>query len=168
MMFFNQMNVNYIMEDEKFMDHVFYSCPLQVPNWKYYTFPSTFMGSQGLYDVYKYLYQNSERHKGLVSGNKIYLNEENNQLLMEELIFQERTKFRKANGIDESTTVFFISPGNEESEIKACLSKAAKAIELFITQYTKDNKMASDNFAVVVSLPEGILSEILKEKRSKE
>ena len=76
---------------------------------------------------------------------------------MEELIFQERTKWRKANNIDETTTLIFVSPGSTEAEAKSCLPTIAKAVDLFIAEYTKDNTVTKENFAVVVSVPESNL-----------
>ena len=152
--FFNNLNINYVINDEAFMDHVFYRVPKKNVNWEYYNFPGTFTGSQGLWNVYKFLYERSPTHKGLISNNKIYQSRGFNQLLTEELIFQERKKFREANNIDVSTTLFFVSPGNEEKEVSFCLPKVEKAVDLFIQEYTKDQTVTRDNFMVVVSVPE--------------
>ena len=151
------MNVQFDINDSKWMDHIYYTCPKEQINWQYWKFPATFRGSQGLYEAYRYLYKTSQRHQGLISDDKIYLSQEHNQLLMEELIFQERTKWRKANNIDETTTLIFVSPGSTEAEAKSCLPTIAKAVDLFIAEYTKDNTVTKENFAVVVSVPESNL-----------
>lgn len=142
------------------MDHVVYNCPLKSMNWQYYHFPSTFRGSQGLFNAYKYLYSTSESHRLLANDNKIYLSEKHNQLLMEDLISQERSKFRQKHGLDESTTVFFLSPGSNEAEVKFSTPMCYKGIDLFIDQFSKAQGLTSDNFAVVVSIPQNSTGEL--------
>jgi len=152
--FFNNLNVQYPIEDEHFMDHCVHTSPYNPGNWQYYQFPSIYRGQQGLFNAYKYLYGTSENHRGLVNNNRIYLFEENPQAEIEELVFQERINWRKNNGVEDSTSVFFVSPGSEESEMKVAIPMAYKAVNQFIESFGKEVGATADNFTVVVSLPE--------------
>jgi hypothetical protein len=153
--YFNNLNVTSRIEDEHFMDHCVHTCPYNPTNWNYYQFPSIFRGEQGLFNAYKYLYVTSENHRGLVNNNRIYLFEKDAQSEIEELVFSERMNWRKNNAVEDSTTVFFVSPGSEDSEMKVAIPLAFTAVNQFIESFGKEGGLTSDNFTVVVSLPEG-------------
>ena len=87
--------------------------------------------------------------------NRIYLFEKDNQAEIEELVFSERMKWRKNNQVEDSTTVFFVSPGSEDAEMKVAIPLAFTAVNQFIESFGKEGGLTSDNFTVVVSLPEG-------------
>jgi len=155
--FFNNLNVSWVIEDEAWMDHCVHTNPMQNVNFPmnfgYYHFPGVFRGDQGLFNAYKYLYSTSPNHKNLAANNKIYLSEKHNSLLMEELIHAERERFRTQYQIDQTTTLFFVSPGSQEAEVKKALPVATKGIDLFIESFGKEQGLNSDNFAVVISAP---------------
>jgi lipid A disaccharide synthetase len=153
MIHFDKLIINQHIEHEGYLDHFFYSIPLEPINWTGYKFPSTFVGSQGLFDVYSHLYQGSSKHKNLVDKNGIYINEEYSPILFEELILQRRSEFRTANDIPETNTVIFASPGSDQVEINWAVPKIAEGVNILLKRFSK---VASDNFTVVISLPEGI------------
>jgi len=74
---------------------------------------------------------------------------------MEELVFAERNNFRTKNNIDQTTTLFFVSPGSNEAEAKKSVPICYKALDQFIDSFGKEQGLTADNFAVVVSVPAG-------------
>lgn len=72
---------------------------------------------------------------------------------MEELIVAERERFRTEHNIGETTTLFFVSPGSQEAEVKHALPTAAKGINHFINTVGKDQGLSADSFAVVITAP---------------
>ena len=137
----------------KYLDHFFYSVPVPIVNWQYYTFPSTFFGSQGLFDAYEYLYKRSKSHSQLVNKKSIWVNEEYNNVIMEELIQDSRTAWRHKHSVPETNTLIFVSPGSDRQEIKWSGALVSKAVDQFINKFSK---VAADNFTVVISLPKDL------------
>ena len=104
--------------DRELFDHAIYTVPVPVNHWSYSEFPNTYMGSEGVYNAWKFLYNSSERHSKLVEKNGIWINPEFNTLLMENLILDNRRNFRKANEIGETVTVMFAHPGDTLKQAK--------------------------------------------------
>jgi hypothetical protein len=74
---------------------------------------------------------------------------------MENLIADQRSLFRKANGIGETQTVMFASPGSDIGEVNKFINTISKGASLFVNKYITGEKMSSENFAIVVSIPSG-------------
>lgn len=94
-----------------YQDHILYTLPREPVNYCYFKFPSTYIGVEGVGRAYKFLYETSEKYKGFVKENSILISHRNHREIMEELIINERSRFRKKHGIDDSATVFFLGPG---------------------------------------------------------
>lgn len=141
-------------QHELYLDHVLYTIPKEPVNWQYYKFPSTFVGSQGIYDAYKFLYQSSPRHANLADENGIWVNLEFNNLLMENLITENRSNFRKVHNIGETVTLMFASPGSDLGEVEKFIKTISGGAKMFVEKYINTQRMSSDNFAIVVSIPD--------------
>lgn len=152
-------------EHKKYLDHILYTIPKEPVNWQYFKFPSTYVGSQGVYDAYSWLYRTSSKHTGLVDDNGIWLNLEFNSLLMENLIAEQRTIFRKAHNIGETQTVMFASPGSDAGEVGKFIKTISKGAALFVNKYIKNEKMTQENFAIVVSIPKSKIGLLKLAKR---
>lgn len=152
MLYYDRLMVGQTVEHLKYLDHYVYTVPYHPPNWQYYKFPSTFAGSQGLFDAYSYLYRQSSKYNGLASEQGIYLNKEYNSIIMEELILESRAAFRKKYSISEESTVFFGSIGSDRLEVKWSLPIVQKAVNGFLEKFSK---VSPENFTVVLSLPHG-------------
>lgn len=152
MLYYDRLMIGQTVEHLKYLDHYFYTVPFHQPNWQNYTFPSTFAGSQGLFDAYSYLYKQSSKYSGLASEKGIYLNREYNNIIMEELVLESRAAFRKKFSISEESTVFFGSIGSDRLEVKWSLPIVQKAVNAFIDKFSK---VSPENFTVVLSLPHG-------------
>ena len=150
MVHFDRLMAGQYLEHDKYLDHFFYSVPFNPPNINHYTFPSTCVGSQGLFDAYSYLYSRNAAYKDLVDKRGISLDLEHNSAIMEELVAQSRASWREKHSIPEEKTVIFFSPGSDAQEMKWSGAIVAKAVEKFLAKFSK---VSADNFAVVVSVP---------------
>lgn len=155
MVYYDKFVHQLVKEHERVFDHMLYTIPKEPVNWQYYKFPSTFIGSQGIYDAYSYLYQSSERHAQLVDQSGIWINMEFNNLLMENLIAENRTRFRREHQIDETVTMMFASPGSDIGEVEKFIGTISGGAKLFVEKYINTQRMSADNFAVAVSVPQG-------------
>lgn len=150
MLHFDRLMTGQHVDHLKYLDHFFYNVPVPVVNWQHYTFPSTFYGSQGLFDAYEYLYKRSKSHSQLATGKSIWLNEEYNNVIIEELVLDSRAAWRQKHNVPETNTLIFVSPGSDRQEIKWSGALVSKAVDKFIHKFSK---VAADNFTVVISLP---------------
>ena len=107
----NNMLIDQRNQFKEYQDHILYTLPKEPVNWKYFKFPSTYIGVEGIAKAYRFLYQTSEKYLGYVKENSILISHRFHKDIMEELIAKERVRFREKNGISESATVFFIAPG---------------------------------------------------------
>ena len=107
----NSMLIDQRHEFKEFQDHILYSLPIDPVNWRYFKFPSTFVGVEGIAKAYRFLYQTSQKYKGFAKENSILISHQYHKDIMEELIAKERVRFREKNGIGEAATVFFLAPG---------------------------------------------------------
>ncbi len=105
------MMIEQLHKFKDYQDHILYTLPKEPVNWKYFKFPSTYIGVEGVAKAYKFLYQTSEKYQGFAKENSILISHQYHKDIMEELIAKERMRFREKNGISESATVFFIGPG---------------------------------------------------------
>lgn len=56
--FYTNLIINQRHEFTDFQDHILYTCPKEPVNWKYFKFPSTFVGVDGVNRAYKYINKN--------------------------------------------------------------------------------------------------------------
>lgn len=96
---------------KSFQDHILYTLPREPVNWQYFKFPSTYIGVEGVAKAYKFLYGTSEKYQGYVKENSILISHRFHRDIAEQLISQERARFREKHAINESATVFFLGPG---------------------------------------------------------
>lgn len=108
----NNMLIDQRHEFKAFQDHIIYTLPKEPVNWNYFKFPSTFVGVEGVANAYAFLYRTSTKYQSLVKKNSIFISHQYHKDIMEELISKERIRFREKHEINESATVFFVSPGN--------------------------------------------------------
>jgi len=77
------------------LDHHFYSIPKEPVNWAGYKFPSSCIGVDGIYQAYRYLYQNSSNYKSFAnSENTILLSKLKNSEIMEEIVYEVGESYR--------------------------------------------------------------------------
>ena len=113
MMHYDKLVINQAFQYQEYLDHIFYTIPLQPQNWQNFTFPSTYVGSWSAAKAIEYLYSTSSKHKNLIKDNTILISKEYNSQILEELITEERIRFRETQKIGDSTNVFYICPGNK-------------------------------------------------------
>ena len=138
-----------------YLDFFVHTLPLKMASPQNFTFPGQFIGKQVVFDALSFLYKQTPRFSQNVNPETIVLSSKINVLATEEIAFHLRQEFRERNFIPESSYLFFISPGSEDKEIADNLKVAAKAVEVFVEKFTKDNRFSKKNFGVVISLPEG-------------
>ena len=143
---------------EEIVDHILFTIPRDYVKRSFYQFPSTFIGSQGLFDAYKFLYSSSDRHKNLVDDDGVWVNLEFNSILTENLISDNRDSFRKQNDIGETVQVLFASPGSNAKEFDLFIETIKGGAAEFVNKYIDTQKMSKENFTVVVSVPESKFS----------
>ena len=154
MFYYDKLMYGQNVEHEYYLDHYFYTTPFRPANRQRYTAPSTFTGIQAIYDVYEFLYKQNDKYKGYVDQKGIFLNQEFNSIVMEELILQSRAQWREKHNVQESATLFFVSPGSDEKEMAFSIPLVTKAVNEFLIKFSK---VSAANFAVVISFPEGDL-----------
>jgi len=111
MMHFDKLIINQRFEFSTYVDHWFYTVPKPTINWRYYTFPSTYVGIWSVARAIEYLYKKSPKHQHLVSDKTLLISGEFNYMIMETLLQNERQAFRKQHSIDEGVTLFYGLPG---------------------------------------------------------
>lgn len=111
MTFYDSLIINQIRVSQKYLDHVFYTTPKAAVNWRYYTFPSTYVGKFGAAKALAHLYKNSSEHKHLLKEHTLLVSELNNQQVIEHLLKEESQRFRSANDLSDTATVIFTMPG---------------------------------------------------------
>jgi hypothetical protein len=152
MIYYDRFMVDQRYDNLYYLDHFIFNTPRNPINKLHYIFPSTYTGSQGLFDVYEYLYKQNSHFKGLVDEKGIYLNPESNDILMDDLILQSREAFRRKHSIPESATVFFGSVGSDKDEVKSCGKLFLESVEHFLEKYSK---VAPENFVAILTVPQG-------------
>lgn len=154
MLFYDRFMIGQRYDNLKYLDHFIYHTPYNPLNKLFYDFPSTFTGSQGLFDVYQYLYKQHEQYKRLADDSGVYLSLESNDIVMDNLIMHSRSAFRQKHSIPDSATVFFGSVGSNEQEVKWAGNLFCKGVNMFLDKYSK---VSADNFVAILSVPEGML-----------
>lgn len=154
MVFYDRFMIDQRYDNLYYLDHFIYKTPRNPINRVHYNFPSTYTGSQGLFDVYEYLYKQNSQFSGLVDKSGIYLSTESNEILMDELILQSRAAFRKKHSIPETATVFFASAGSDKDEVKASGKLFLDSVEYFLEKYSK---VGPENFVAILTVPQGSL-----------
>lgn len=152
MVFYDRFMIDQRYDNLYYLDHFIYHVPRNPVNRVHYNFPSTYTGSQGLFDVYSYLYKQNDHFKGLVDEKGIYLSPESNDILIDELILQSRAAFRKKHSIPDTATVFFASAGSDKDEVRGCGKLFLESVEHFLEKYSK---VAPENFAAILTVPQG-------------
>jgi hypothetical protein len=152
MVFYDRFMVDQRYDNLYYLDHFIYDVPRNPINRLHYIFPSTYTGSQGLFDAYSYLYSQNKEFSGLADEKGIYLSPESNDILMDELILKSRQAFRSKHSIPESATVFFASAGSDANEVKACGKLFLESVEHFLSKYSK---VGPENFVAILSVPQG-------------
>ena len=104
-------------EFKVYLDHFLYTVPKEPVNWRYFTFPSTNVGQQGVYEAYRFLYQDNEFFRNWVSEDSIHVSDNNHQEIVEQLVQQQRNKLREQNQLTEDHQVFFLAPGNAGNDV---------------------------------------------------
>ena len=113
-MHFDKLVVNQAFNYQEYLDHIFYTIPIEPVNWQNFKFPSTYVGSWTAARAIEYLYNTSSKHKNLIKDdNTILISREYNSQILEELITEERIKFREAQKIGDTINVFYVCPGNK-------------------------------------------------------
>ncbi len=145
---------NFIYDDISILDFCVHTIQKDSADRKQFAFPSQFIGKQVVFDALSFIYKQNPKYSEFVSGSLLKINPEMNVLAVEEIAFQMRNDFREKHFFSDSSYLFFISPGNEESEIRANVKVAAEGIKIFLKKFSEDNRFTKKNFGVVLSLPE--------------
>lgn len=151
MMHYDKLLINQRFEFSTYVDHWLYTVPKDPMNWRYYKFPSTYVGIWSVARAIEYLYKSSPKHQHLVSDNTLLISGEFNYMIMETLIQNERQKFRQQNNIEESVNLFYTLPGNSKEEILWAIPLIHGTVSHFVKKFPD---FSAENFAVVIpSLP---------------
>jgi len=108
---------NQRIEFSAYVDYWLHTNPRPPVNWRYYKFPSTYVGNWCVARALAYLYKTNPKTENLASENTLYVSKDYNHEIVENLIAAERVRFRKKFNIDEGATVFYTLPGNTPSEV---------------------------------------------------
>lgn len=133
------------------IDYLFYTLPLPSNDPQLFKYPSQFIGKQVIYDALRYIYSNSSSHAKLLKQNYFFGDLNNSFYLIRDFKSKLRAEVRKEKNLSESTYLFFISPGDLESEIILNARLAVSGIRKFI-----QNQFSKRDYAVIVNLPEKI------------
>ena len=109
--FYDSLIIHQLRWHQQFLDHLFYTTPLDAANWRDYVFPSTYIGKWGAARTLAYLYRNSDEYKQLVRDDSLYISEMFNQQVIENLIGEESHKYRNKHNINDTATIIFAMPG---------------------------------------------------------
>jgi hypothetical protein len=110
-------------EFKTYLDHFLYTVPTKPVNWRYFTFPSTSVGQEGVYQAYRYLYEKNEYYKSYyLKPDSIQISAENHQEVIDALVSEQRSVFREKHGLTEDHQVFFLAPGNTPEEVYFLIS----------------------------------------------
>jgi hypothetical protein len=115
MFHYDKLLINQRIEYSYYCDHWLYTNPREPVNWRYYKFPSTFVGPYPVARAIEYLYSTSPQHKNLIGDNTLYISKEYNHEIVDSLIQAERLRFRQKHGVEDSTTLFYALPGTNQN-----------------------------------------------------
>jgi hypothetical protein len=102
---------NQRIEFSAYVDYWLHTNPREPVNWRYYKFPSTYVGNWSVARALAYLYKTNPKTENLASENTLYVSKDYNHEVVENLVAAERVRFRKKFNIDEGATVFYTLPG---------------------------------------------------------
>jgi len=160
MLHYDKLVINQKLRYTDYLDHLFYTIPLEPENWQYYKFPSTFVGNWAVGRSLEWLYRNSDKYKNMVKDDSILVSKEFNSQIIEELVSNQRVKFREASKLDDSVNVFYACPGNTVEEIKWAIPLVYGSVMEFMKKLAKPlskspRALESESFALVItSTPE--------------
>eukprot|EP01017_Pseudomicrothorax_dubius_P040117 TRINITY_DN6235_c0_g1_i1.p1 TRINITY_DN6235_c0_g1~~TRINITY_DN6235_c0_g1_i1.p1 ORF type:complete len:520 (-),score=148.07 TRINITY_DN6235_c0_g1_i1:513-2072(-) len=156
MFYYDRLVIHQKKAYEDYLDHFLYTIPREPINWEYYKFPSTYVGSYAAGRVVDYLYRNSEKLRPFAQDNKIYIAKESHAQVIENLVNQERSRFREKRGIHETATVIYANLGQSDKEINWFVDLVRKSINEFLARYSKSGDIPArlvspENFVLVLA-----------------
>lgn len=156
MFYYDNLVIHQKKHMEQYYDHMFYNLPRPAINWQYYTFPSTYVGSQNAVNVYNYLYSQSDKLKDLAKENSIFISNEHHSRIVETLIHEERPKFRKNFNIADTATVIYAHLGVTKEEIEANFKLVDEGVDQFLARFGKQKDIparaiGAENLHIVVT-----------------
>ena len=110
---------NYKFDHLRSIDYLLYTLPNASNDNQRFKFPSRFIGKQVVFDALAYVYSRFPDYKELVTEMSILGDTESVFELIRLNKLKTKENFRKKNSIKSNDVVLFISPGNQEWEIKA-------------------------------------------------
>lgn len=148
--------------NEKHIDHMHFTVPLQAPTQDGYEFPSEYIGQYGVYDAIRHIYSKNNNLAHLVNedGNSLFTSKRFFASEIEKGIDSIRQEWREANNMSDDQTVIFVAPGNERNEAEFSMDTARKGVKEFLLKYSAPTSMSSkamplSNFTTVISLHAG-------------
>lgn len=141
---------------EEFFTEGFYTLALQQINWRYYTFPSYYIGQYGAYDALRFVFSNGGLNH-LVKDHSIIISRENSLYDIETAKTKVGDNFREKYNIQKNATVIFFAPGNTIGESEYSLEDFRKGYNEFISKYSypsslSTNAPSKDLFKLIVSV----------------
>lgn len=137
----------------EFLDYFFYELPMKPLNSVGFQFPGRFIGKQVVFDVFSFLYKQTDKFEKLAQENAIFMHPELNSFIMEEVIFQLRNEYRNKHAIPDSAIVMYVSLGNTKEEIWANGKAVADGLKIFADKYAAAHA-GSPEMHVLLNLPE--------------
>lgn len=113
-----------------------------------FQYPGTFFGHQGVFDAYKYILSTDARYAGCFENGMLRLNKHDLTLIIEELSFNERRKFREKHNIPDSNYAIYVWAGDAEQEHKKNWPVIIKAVKTFLEDAKQSFQPSS--FTVIV------------------
>lgn len=136
-----------------YLDHIFYTIPIEPRDWNNFKMPSTYIGQNAFEKAYRFLLQrNNGDH--LVTSNSVKLNIDHFYSETEQYIESERRTFRSKFEIPESSTVLFLAPGSNAKEISWSLPILNKTANEFVKDHEKSD------FSVVIPTNESTFKQV--------
>ena len=93
-MHYGRFGYYFFKHDEYYLDKALYTIPDKYTHISGYNFPKMMVGYQGLYDVFKFLYQRNPDFSDLVKSDHFYLPTQVYRTIADELVYRLRNETR--------------------------------------------------------------------------
>ena len=141
---------NMLIQEQKHLDHVLYTIPIDNPNFNYNRqFPGTYVGQSPFERALRYLLEKWDTEESFIRPESVMMSRSHFYEETEPFILKEREEFRKKFDIPEDNTVFFMAPGDAENEVKWSLPIMERTVRMLMDQL-QNRGINTNEFSVVI------------------
>ena len=105
-MFYTGSGSNFKQKDQNFLDKIFYERPNVPKTFNGYEYPKSYIGFQGIYNVFEYLLSRESDFADLIKKDKLYVPLEVIQTIADEMVWNLRNEQREK--MDLSIIIFLL------------------------------------------------------------